>query len=80
MTRTKTWWSLVLPDVGLLGTGWLVTQQVPRWNGGAAHWPIMFQTRRRARQECQALREKYREQGWKFQVVRLAITYVTSRP
>ena len=70
----RVWWSIA-SNIGLLGTGWLVTQQGPRWNEGVAHWPIMFRVRERARQEAKALNLKYTQHGWKFQVIRLEVHY-----
>lgn len=74
--RKMIWWS-IRSDIGLLGTGWLCTQQDSRWNEGVAHWPIMFITRARARQEARALNQKYVQHGWKFHPVRLVVTYET---
>ena len=74
-TEQTVWWSISSKSLPLLGTGWLTTQQVPRWNEGVAHWPIMFQTRKRAREESKALDAKHQCRGWKFHVTRLEVTY-----
>ena len=72
----KVWWSIESPNVGgLLGTGWLCEQPNPRWNLGVAHWPIMFRTRKAAREEVQGLVAKYAHLGWSFRSVKLLVTY-----
>ena len=78
VTERRVWWSLSSKSLPLLGTGWLTTQQAPRWNEGVAHWPIMFRTRKRAREEVIALNLKYQYLGWKFKLVRLEVTYRAS--
>ena len=59
----------------LLGIGWLTIKQEPPWSEGVAHWPIMFKTRKRAREEVHVLNMKYRYFKWKFRVTRLEVTY-----
>ena len=80
MTEQRVWWTISTKSLPLLGTGWLTTQQEPRWNEGVAHWPIMFRTRKRAREESKALDAKYQYLGlgWKFHVTRLEVTYRAS--
>ena len=73
--ESRVWWSISSDSISLLGTGWLTTQQEPRWNEGVAHWPIMFKTRKRARKEVHALNAKYLYLKWKFHVVRLEVVY-----
>lgn len=79
LEHQKVWWGIKSPAIGLLGTGWLMEPQVLRWSLGAAHWPIQFTHRAKARIEAKRLTEHYKQQGWKFHPVRLLVQYKEGR-
>ena len=63
-------WGIVLGGTGLLGAGWFTQSHT---------WPMLFSTRKQARNEARHLTAKYAyldpvHHGWKFWAVKVLFT------